>query len=277
MNETKQIDEKTHGKIILALSLPLLVFLVIASYFGIFISETYGELTASYAAQGIGQDIVNLFIISPLLLISSILYYKGNRRGMFIWSGLLVYVFYSYVIYCFALPFNSLFLVYCAVLGLSFYSLTYYLLANVNKPIKELFRDNYPIKSVSRFFIIIAILFYFVWLKELIPSLISGETPQSVIENGVLTNPIHVLDLAFFLPALLITATLLLKGNKYGYLLAPILIAFIPFMALAIIGMVFVMVLSGIPTDMSLLIIFIAITILGTLILTTVLKAVEDR
>ena len=65
MTETKQIDEKTHGKIILALSLPLLVFLIIASYFGIFITETYAELTVSFTAQGIGQDIVNLFIISP--------------------------------------------------------------------------------------------------------------------------------------------------------------------------------------------------------------------
>jgi len=277
MTETKQIDEKTHGKIILALSLPLLVFLIIASYFGIFITETYAELTVSFTAQGIGQDIVNLFIISPLLLISSILYYKGNRKCMFIWGGLLVYIFYAYVIYCFALPFNSLFLVYCAVLGFSFYSLTYFLLTNINEPIKEWYKNNVPIKTVSRFFIIIAFLFYFVWLKEIIPSLITGETTQSVIENGFLTNPIHVLDIAFFLPALLITAILLLKDNKYGLLLAPILLAFTIFMALAIIGMVFVMVLSGIPTDMSLMVIFIAITILGTLILTIVLKAVENR
>ncbi|MHA1274948.1 MAG: hypothetical protein ACTSQS_16165 [Promethearchaeota archaeon] len=236
MNEIRKRDENKHGKIILILSLLLLLFLIIASYSGIFIAETYARNTKSFAVQGIGQDIVNFFIIAPLLFISSILYYKGNKKAMFIWAGLLSYVIYTYVIYCFAQPFNFLFLVYCTILGLSFYSFLYFILKMTDKPIKDWYKNEIPIKMISIFFIIIAILFYFVWLSEIIPALINNEIPQSVIDNGVITNPVHVLDLTIFLPALLITAILLLKDNKYGYLLAPILLIFIILMSLAIIN-----------------------------------------
>ncbi|MGQ4875874.1 MAG: hypothetical protein ACP6IY_17555 [Promethearchaeia archaeon] len=276
MNEIRKIDENKHGKIILILSLLLLIFLIIASYSGIFIAETYARNTKSFAVQGIGQDIVNFFIIAPLLFISSILYYKGNKKAMFIWAGLLSYVIYTYVIYCFAQPFNFLFLVYCTILGLSFYSFLYFLLNMTDNPIKDWYKNEIPIKMISIFFIIIAILFYFVWLSEIIPALINNEIPQSVIENGVITNPVHVLDLTIFLPALLITAQLLLKDNKYGYLLAPILLIFIILMSLAIIGMVIVMLLKDVETDIGLAAIFIVINVMSIIITTIVVKAIED-
>lgn len=271
MNEIKD----KHGKVMLILSLPLLLLLVIASYSGIFIAETYARNTESFAAQGMGQDIVNLFVIAPLLLISSILSYKRNRKAMFIWSGLLSYIVYSYVIYCFAQPFNFLFLVYCAILGLSFYSLTYFLITMINEPIKDWYKSEVPIKTVSIFFIIISLLFYFVWLSEIIPAIINNEIPQTVIENGVITNPVHVLDIAILLPALLITAILFLKDNKYGYFLAPIFLIFIVLMALAIIGMVIAMVYKEIETDLGLTIIFIVIAVISFLFSTIVLKAIE--
>ena len=277
MNEIKNIDDNKHGKIILTLSLPLFLFLVIASYSGIFIAETYARNTESFAAQGIGQDIVNLFVIAPLLLISSILYYKRNRKAMFIWSGLLSYIVYSYVIYCFAQPFNFLFLVYCTILGLSFYSLIYFLITMINEPVKDWYKSDVPIKTVSIFFIFISFLFYFVWLSEIIPALINNEIPQSIIENGLITNPVHVLDIAILLPALLITAILLLKDNKYGYFLAPILLVFIVLMSLAIIGMVIAMVLKDIETDLGLTVIFIVIAVISILISTIVLKAIETK
>ncbi len=276
MNEIRKRDENKHGKIILILSLLLLIFLIIASYSGIFIAETYARNTKSFAVQGIGQDIVNFFIIAPLLFISSILYYKGNKKAMFIWAGLLSYVIYTYVIYCFAQPFNFLFLVYCTILGLSFYSFLYFLLNMTDNPIKDWYKNEIPIKMISIFFIIIAILFYFVWLSEIIPALINNEIPQSVIDNGVITNPVHVLDLTIFLPALLITAILLLKDNKYGYLLAPILLIFIILMSLAIIGMVIVMLLKDVETDIGLAAIFIMINVMSIIITTIVVKAIED-
>ncbi len=275
MSEINNLTDNKLGKIILALSLPLLVFLVIASYSGIFITTTYARNTASFAAQGIGQDIVNLFIVAPLLLASSILFYKGNKRAMLIWAGLDLYVIYSYVIYCFAQPFNFLFLVYCAVLGFSFYAFVYLMTNSINTPIKQWYKSEKRIKLVIIFNVIIAGLFYFVWLSEVIPALISNEIPQSIIENGVITNPVHVLDMAIFLPALVITAVFLYKGNDYGFLFAPILLIFLSSMALAIIGMVITMWFTGVAVDLGMASIFIVIAAISILLAVFLLKDIE--
>lgn len=48
---------------------------------------------------------------------------KGSVKAFLVWSGVLLYLIYAYVIYAFDVHFNSLFLVYVAILGLSFYAL----------------------------------------------------------------------------------------------------------------------------------------------------------
>jgi hypothetical protein len=45
---------------------------------------------------------------------------KGSVKAFLLWIGILLALIYSYVIYAFAVHFNSLFLVYVAILGLSF-------------------------------------------------------------------------------------------------------------------------------------------------------------
>jgi hypothetical protein len=55
----------------------------------------------------------------------------------------------------------------------------------------------------------------------------SGNTPQSVIDMGLPTNPVHILDLAFFLPAVILTGVLLLKRKPLAYTLAPSFIVFL--------------------------------------------------
>lgn len=160
---------------------------------------------------------------------------------MLIWSGVIFYLVYSYVIYCFSLHFNFLFLVYCFILGLSFYSFIYFIMSNINEPITDGYNINVPIKTTSIFFIIIAIIFYSLWLTEIISTLIKNEIPKSITDNGTVTNPVHLLDLSIVLPLLFITAILLLKKKLLGFLLAPAMLVFCILMSLAIGGMVIVM------------------------------------
>ena len=277
MDETTISSENKHAnKIILALSIPLLVLLAIASYSGIFISATYARNTTSFAAQGIGQDIVNLFIVAPLLLLSTILYYKGNKKAMFLWAGLLSYILYSYVIYGFAQPFNFLFLVYCAILGISFYAFMYFVISKINGAIKDWYEEKFPKRAVIIYFVIIAALFYFVWLSEVVPALLNDEIPESIIENGTTTNPVHVLDLSILLPALLITGIFLFRDNKFGYLLAPILLVFLTFMALAVIGMIIAMIILGVETDLGLSVIFGLIIMINIVISFLVFRTIKS-
>ena len=60
---------------------------------------------------------------------------------------------------------------------------------------------NIKARAVSVFLLVIAILFYLQWLSEDIPALVTGRMPPSVMENGLLTNPVHVLDMGLLLNA----------------------------------------------------------------------------
>ena len=263
-------------KLLLISSALLLILLVVASLFGVFVEATYSMDTPSFATQAIGQDIVNLTVIAPLLLISTYFTYKNNRKAMFVWSGVIFYLIYTYAIFCFDQQFNSLFLVYGALFGLSFYSYMYFLLFTIKEPVEEWYTNDTPIKLVSVFLIIVAVLFNVIWLSEIIPALLYGEIPPSVIEDGTPTNPVHVLDLSLILPAFFITAIFLWKKNRYGYLLAPTMLMFLFLMGSAIIGMVITMQLNAIRVDIGLALIFIIILIIVAIITFLFLRKIDE-
>ncbi len=257
--------KKKTDVMILMLSLPLAILTAIVSYAGVFIKSTYVRENALYAAQGIGQDIINLFIVVPILLITAFFARRKSKLGLLIWSGTIFYLAYSYTIYCFGLHFNNLFLAYCTILGLSFYSLIYFVIISLKENVSEWFETKFSTKSTGIFLIVIAVLFYFIWLSEIIPAILINATPKSITESGLLINPVHVLDIAICLPALIITGIALIKKKNIGILLAPTMMIFCIFMAIAIAGMVFVMKAKGLEANFNLTIVFGLITFVSTI------------
>ena len=75
--------------------------------------------------------------------------------------------------------------------------------------------------------IITAVLFGLLWLSEDVPALLSDARPQSLIDMALPTNPVHILDLAFFLPAVIATGVMLIKQRPLAYTLAPTFIVFL--------------------------------------------------
>jgi len=267
--------EKKTDILILILSLPLVILTAIVSYAGIFVESTYARENALYAAQGIGQDIVNLFIGVPILLIAAFFAWRKSKLGLLIWSGTIFYLAYSYTIYSFGLHFNNLFLAYCTILGLSFYSLIYFVIISLKEDISEWFETKVSTKSTGIFLIVIAILFYLIWFSEIIPAILTNVTPKSIIESGLLINPVHVLDIAICLPALIITGIALIKKKNIGFFLAPTMMIFCIFMAIAIAAMAFVMKAKGLETNLSLTIIFGLITFISSIFLHRYLRKLK--
>ena len=257
---------------ILLLSIPTAILTALVSYAGIFIGSTYSKETVNYAAQGIGQDYVNLFIVVPALIIAAFFAYRKSKIGLFIWSGAMFYLAYSYTIYSFGLHFNNLFIAYCMILGLSFYSLVYFLITSLKENISEWFTQKIPASSTGIFLIVITLLFYYTWLSEIIPAIMNNTTPKSVAESGLLINPVHVLDIAICLPALILTGISLIKRKSIGLLLAPTMMIFCIFMAVAIAAMVFVLKSKGLEADYNLTAIFGIITLISALFLIQYLR-----
>jgi hypothetical protein len=244
-----------NNKIVLYFSIPIALLVIVVSYAGLFIPETYTKETANWQAQALGQDIIDLFLIVPLLLITSWLAYKKNRAALLVWSGLLVYLIYTFVLFCFAVHFNYLFIVYCTTLGLSFYAFLYFLLSQIKEPIVSWFTERIPVKSVGIYLIVLSGLFYLLWLSEIFPANLNNTIPSSITESGLITNPVHALDLSVVLPGMVIVAILLLKKKSLGLLLTPTVLTFAILMDITIGSLVIVMKMKGMDADFSLAVI----------------------
>ncbi len=226
------------------LTLPIAPLLMLAAGSGVFVSGLYRD-TPNFAAQAVGQDLVSLFVVLPTLLISAFLAKRGSTRARLVWLGVMVYLVYSYVIAAFDARFNSLFLVYVALLGCSLFALIGGLATSNTNATKTLFTDKTPVNTVSIYLGILAVLFYALWLSEIVPALLSGTIPQSVVVNGTPTNSVHVLDMVWVLPSLLLTAVGLRRHWALAYTLAGMGLTYLVLLSLAVISMVVSMLQAG--------------------------------
>jgi len=246
------------SKTILWLSVFAALLVIAASVAGIVMKGVYARETANAAMQAIGQDIVNLIAIA-VLLISAYALNKGSIKAYFVWSGTLLYLIYAYVIYAFDVHYNSLFLVYVAILGLSFYSLLGSVIQGKWGSLHANFSANTPVKLVSVFLFALGVIFYLLWLREEVPALVTGGIPASAIESNLPTNPVHVLDLAVYLPAILLTSVLLWQRHQIGYLLAGPILVFNTLIVTGILAIFVVTASNGIPTSIAIIVVFVII------------------
>jgi hypothetical protein len=221
-------------KIIPLLSLPLTAFTITASVAGLLAPGFYAKETRNWAAQSLGQDIIDLFIITPVLIVTAILASQKNKTALPIWGGVNLYLAYTFTIYCFAIHFNQLFLIYCFCFGLSVYSFIYFLVAlKKDCPGNDL-RHKTPLRFIGIYFIIISVLFYLLWLADIFPPLLNNGISPTLAKTGLITNPVEVLDLALVLPCIFLTGVFLLNGRSIGFVLTPVLLTFFILMDITI-------------------------------------------
>ncbi|HEX5913422.1 MAG TPA: hypothetical protein VFY54_09875 [Rubrobacter sp.] len=224
---------------------PIAFLVTIAAGVGFFIDGVYRDAPVN-AAQAVGQDLITLLVALPVLVVSAILALRGSMRAHLVWLGALGYLVYTYASFALAIEFNSLFLVYVALLGLSLYTLIGGLATTEFAGMKAHFSRGTPVKAVGIFLAVVAVLFYFMWLSEDIPALLAGEVPQGVIEAEAPTDVVHVLDMALLLPANVLTAIWLWRRRALGYVLAGTLLSFLSLVVLAVMSMMVFQVLYGV-------------------------------
>ncbi len=264
-----------HTQTIIYLTVILSLFLSIVSFSGGFIESIYQREASSIAVQGIGQDIFDLFIVVPLLLISMFFTTKEKRIALFIFAGTVFYIMYSFFIYSFGIHFNQLFVFYCFTLGSSFYLFIMLITEMTYMDIARWFEDKTPVRSTASFLLLIAALFNFLWFSEIIPAVINNTIPKSVSSYNLLVNPVHVLDLSFVLPGLIITSILLIKKRKTGFIFAPLLLIFTVLLSLALISMAVMLNIRNVTEDFSLVIIFGVIAVISVIFLFILLRRMK--
>jgi len=233
----------------IGLSLVSGVLMAAASAVSIYWPDVYANETASWAAQGVGQDVVSLCLVFPALLGSAYFASRGSVRGLLVWLGLLLYIIYSYFLYACFVHFNRLFLVYVSVLGLAFWALVGAASAAGFHRFAAVFDRERTYRAQASYLMASGLLFGLLWLSDIVPALASGTAPRDVTEVGLPVNPIHVLDLAFVLPAMIITSVSLWKRRLFGLFFAVPLMTFSVAVGSAIVGMSMVMQRRGLMPD----------------------------
>ena len=226
------------------LTAPCAGLLAIAAGAGLFARGLYRD-NDNLLAQAIGQDLVSLVVVLPALIASAWGARRGSPGAWLVWLGAMGYLVYSYVTYAFAIRYNTLFLVYVALLGCSVYALIGGLAATDQAGIRARFTPRTPVRGVSLYLAVVVVLFYLKWLSEIVPALLAGAVPQSVTDTGTPTNVVYVVDMAWLLPALAIAAALLWRRQALGYTLAGALLTHLLLLLLAIVSMALFQVWQG--------------------------------
>jgi len=86
-------------------------------------ANIFGQETTVLADAATAQDLVNLLLVAPLLVVLGWRAHRGHIRAHLVWVGCLAFTVYNYAIYAFSIHFGPLFLVWVAVLGLSMFTL----------------------------------------------------------------------------------------------------------------------------------------------------------
>lgn len=180
----------------------------------------YGRETTALADAATAQDLVNLLLVAPLLVILGRQASTGHLASFLVWLGCLAFTVYNYAIYAFAISFGPLFLLWVAVLGLSTFALIGGIATADMAAIKRRFAHRSG-RGPAWLLLALAALFTLLWLSEIVPDALSGAPSRSASAWQVPTNPVHVLDLAFFLPAAATSGSLLLRRHRLGYTTAP--------------------------------------------------------
>ena len=221
------------------------ILLAVTAVVGIVHPATYAKETLYTSAGAIGSDLVDLFLVVPVLLISGIKGYRGSVAARLVWLGTQGYLLYNFVLYAFGVHFNVMSLVYWATLSLCLYATVFSLPFIPLEQIAQTYSPRAPRKTSAILLLVMTTLFAAFDLGEDIPALLAGRIPQSVIQVNLPVSFIHALDLMFLLPGMCITAYLLFRRKPTGYALAPAFLALLAIMNIELAVLMVVMPLKG--------------------------------
>lgn len=233
----------------------------------------YHNESISMASQVIAQERVTLLVVVPLLFYALLLKSRGKIKGEMLLTGTLGYTLYMYATYCFVAVYNDFFLVYVALMSLSFFGFVinmYQLFLQRN----TIYFAKLPNKFIGYSTVFLGLLILLMWLGRLVPSLLQGGVPSSL--EHYTTFPIQALDLGIVVPVAMIGGLAFTKKQILGYLLVPIITIKGITMLLAIDAMMIGMLNSGVSVDGVELVVFPLFTILFCFNLYFILKSLKE-
>ncbi len=224
------------SKITLWLSVLIAFMAGLASWGGLFSEGLYRDNPLVVSAWR-GNDIVTLFIVVPMLLISSLLVSRASNRGRLFWMGSLWYMIYNYMFYLFGAVFNNLFLLYAALFVVSVYTFVLALIQTDAQAFSRNFSGQIPYKSVSIFMLCFAVLLGSMWIILSLSFVFTGQVHQSILQTEHPTAVVFAVDLTLLIPSLIVSGVLLWQKKSWGPILSSVVLVKATAYGLALINM----------------------------------------
>jgi hypothetical protein len=235
----------------------------------------YEHDSVSMAAQAIAQDYVTLFLGVPLLLLSFYLYRKGLFKGSLLLTGTLGYFLYTYASYSFLSMYNSMFLIYVALMSASFFAFTLMMMSYEINYLPLFISEKMPVKFLGGFLLFISFVFGMMWTGKLGFPLMNHTPPPEDLQHYT-TFVIQALDLGFVVPVGLLAGVLLIMRKPFGYLLAPVIIIKEITLLTAMTAMIFLQIQAGVDIGRLLIWSIVLFNLLVIYCLILVLKNIKE-
>jgi hypothetical protein len=190
------------------------LFSLVASITGVLKPAIYDKVVSVDLRPGaLSQDLITI----PAAIVLLVLSFKAGEKSLKIQVvifGILGYLFYGYGIYVIEQVYTSLYLIYMAIFGLSFWSLVYGI-ATMQRDVFNKVSVGTPVRmaSISLCFIT-ATVFTLLWISALLP-LMATRTKLTALYS------VYILDLCFIMPAFAILAIMSIKKNGFGLVMTP--------------------------------------------------------
>lgn len=167
-----------------------------------------------------GTALIVLFLTLPAMVLGMVATARTDSAfGLLVWAGAVAHVLYQSVLFLFATPFNDLFLLLVGMLGLALWSV-FALVASVDaRVVRARISDPVPVRAVAIYIWVVVALNALAWLAIETRAVLEDGFPSALEGTGMTTNPIHVQDLAFWLPLMAVSAWWLWRRQDRGYLL----------------------------------------------------------
>lgn len=190
---------------------------------GLFMEELYRD-NALVTAAWRGNDVVTLFIVVPMLLLSLFYSLQGSKRGRLFWLGSLWYMVYNYTFYLFGAAFNVFFLLYAALVVLSAYTLIFGVLQTDAQEFSRSFRQKMPYKFISSFMLFFAVLLGGMWIALSLSFVFTGQVHASISQTDHPTAIVFAADLTLLIPSLIFSGGLLWQKKSWGPILSVVVL-----------------------------------------------------
>lgn len=196
--------------LVYASSIVIAILVTAASIAGLLFPDTVypsDDLRQSF----LPNDVSNLAIGLPMLLLSLWLSRRGKLIGQLLWPGVLFFILYNYLVYLLAMPLNGAFIMHLSLVALTLYTL-FGLLAAMDGPVVQAqLHQRVPERLAGGILAGLGLLF-FLQAAGSLASAITSSTPLADTEVAL-----HITDFLIS-PAWVIGGLLLWRRKAFGYL-----------------------------------------------------------